>query len=222
MDYFPMFMDLRGERCLVVGGGDVAARKASLLLRAEARVIVVAPELSESMQALGSHPALEHEARAYEEPDLDNVVLVIAATDDREVNARISDDAAAQRLPVNVVDDPELCSFIVPAFVERSSVVVAIGTSGHAPVLARMLRGQIESVLPERYGDLVDLCARLRPDVQSRLPDVHRRRRYWESVLEGEPAELVFRGERDRAEAALREALSLAADGGERVHTGAA
>jgi uroporphyrin-III C-methyltransferase/precorrin-2 dehydrogenase/sirohydrochlorin ferrochelatase len=214
VDYFPIFMDLRGERCLVVGGGEVAARKASLLLRAEARVRVIAPELSEGMRALLSHAALQHEARTYDEADLDNVVLVIAATDDRAVNAQVSSDANALRIPVNVVDDAELCSFIVPALVERSSVVVAIGTAGSAPVLARLLRGRIESMLPERYGDLVELCAELRDHVQTSLPDVNRRRRFWEAALGGGPAELVFRGERAAGETALRAALEDAVRGG--------
>jgi uroporphyrin-III C-methyltransferase/precorrin-2 dehydrogenase/sirohydrochlorin ferrochelatase len=222
VDYFPVFLDLRGERCLVVGGGEVAARKASLLLRAEARVLVVAPELSEGMQALLPHAALSHEPRTYEGSDLENVALVIAATADRAVNAQISSDANTLRVPVNVVDDAELCSFIVPALVERSSVVVAIGTAGNAPVLARLLRGRIESLLPERYGDLVELCARLRDDVQACLPDVNRRRRFWEAVLEGGPAELVFRGESEAGEAALRTALEHAVRDAEQPHRGEA
>jgi uroporphyrin-III C-methyltransferase/precorrin-2 dehydrogenase/sirohydrochlorin ferrochelatase len=192
------------------------------LLRAEARVLVVSPNLSEGMRALLSHAALQYEERHYEESDLDNVALVIAATDDRTVNAQVSSDADALRVPVNVVDDTELCTFIMPAFVERSSVVVAIGTGGNAPVLARLLRGRIESVLPERYGDLVEVCAQLRDDVQARLPDVDRRRRFWETALEGSPAELVFRGEREAGEAAFRAALEHAAGGAEHAHAGEA
>jgi uroporphyrin-III C-methyltransferase / precorrin-2 dehydrogenase / sirohydrochlorin ferrochelatase len=210
VDYFPAFLDVREKRCVVVGGGEVAARKASLLLRARASVRVIAPTLSEGMQALLTQSGLQHEPRDYTRADLDGAVLVIAATNDRVVNARVSSDAQALRLPVNVVDAPELCSFIVPAFVERSSVLVAIGTGGGAPVLARLLRGRIESVLPERYGDLVDLCARLRQEVRARLPDVHARRRFWEDSLEGLPAELVFRGEGAAGETALRAALEHA------------
>jgi uroporphyrin-III C-methyltransferase/precorrin-2 dehydrogenase/sirohydrochlorin ferrochelatase len=208
VDYFPLFMDLRQQHCLVVGGGEVAARKVALLLRAGARVKVVAPRLAPGMRELLGDASLRHEARTYEARDLDDVVLVIAATDDRSVNSAVSSAARALRLPVNVVDDPALCSFIVPAFVERSSVVIAIGTGGSAPVLARLLRGRIEALVPERYGELAELCARLRAEVQLRLPDVNLRRRFWEAVLEGAPAEHVFRGEAAAGELALRDTLA--------------
>jgi uroporphyrin-III C-methyltransferase/precorrin-2 dehydrogenase/sirohydrochlorin ferrochelatase len=207
VDYFPLFMDLHQQRCLVVGGGEVAARKTALLLRAGALVQVVAPTLARGMQALLGDGSLQHQARVYAASDLDDIALVIAATDDRAVNAEVSSAARARHLPVNVVDDPALCSFIVPAFIERSSVIVAIGTGGSAPVLARLLRGRIEAVLPQRYGDLAELCANLRSEVQARLPDVNLRRRFWEETLEGDPAELVFRGELAAAETAVREAL---------------
>jgi uroporphyrin-III C-methyltransferase / precorrin-2 dehydrogenase / sirohydrochlorin ferrochelatase len=208
VDYFPVFMDLRAQPCLVVGGGEVAARKAGLLLRAGARVRVVAPGLDDPMRELLRDPALVHEARDYAARDLADVVLVIAATNLRAVNAEVSRDARALRLPVNVVDDPELCSFIVPALVDRSPVLVAIATGGSAPVLARLLRGKIEALVPTRYGALAALSAQLRAEVQSQLPDVHRRRRFWEQVLEGEPAELLFRGQAAAAERAIRAQLA--------------
>jgi uroporphyrin-III C-methyltransferase/precorrin-2 dehydrogenase/sirohydrochlorin ferrochelatase len=209
VDYFPVFMDLRGQRCVVVGGGEIAARKVHLLVRAGARVSVIAPQLESAVrEQLGD--AVRHEAREYAASDLVDAVLVIAATDRRGVNAQVSRDARVRGLPVNVVDDPELCSVIVPALVDRSPVLVAIGTSGSAPVLARLLRGRLEAQLPAAYGELAQLCAELRAPVQAALPDVARRRRFWEEVLEGEPAELVFRGERAAAAAAIRGKLSEA------------
>jgi len=201
-------MDLRRQRCLVVGGGEVAARKVALLLRAGAFVKVVAPSLAPGMQALLAEATLQHEARTYQADDLDDVALVIAATDDRSVNSAVSSAARGLRLPVNVVDDPALCSFIVPAFVERSSVMIAIGTGGSAPVLARLLRGRIEATVPERYGELAELAARLRAEVQLQLPDVTLRRRFWEEVLEGAVSEAVFRGAAGAAEAMLRSTLA--------------
>jgi uroporphyrin-III C-methyltransferase/precorrin-2 dehydrogenase/sirohydrochlorin ferrochelatase len=211
VDYFPVFMDLRGQRCVVVGGGEVAARKINLLVRAGAQVRVIAPHLElGAREQFGQ--AVSHEAREYTASDLDAAVLVIAATNRRSVNAQVSSDARARGLPVNVVDDPALCSVIVPALVDRSPVLVAIGTGGSAPVLARLLRGRLEAQLPAAYGELAALCAELRACVQAALPEVARRRRFWEEVLEGEAAELVFRGERAAAAAAIRGKLAAMAD----------
>lgn len=212
MDYFPVFMDLRGRRCLVVGAGEVAARKINLLLRARAEVTVVAPRVCESLRVKRESGALAHHARAYEPADLEGAVLVIAATDDREVNRAVSRDAQARQVPVNVVDDPELCSVIVPALVEREPILIAIGTGGSAPVLARLLRGSIEAHVPSAYGELASLSAAVRAEVQARLPDVNARRRFWEDVFEGEIAERVLRGQRAQAEQMLR--AKLAADSG--------
>jgi uroporphyrin-III C-methyltransferase/precorrin-2 dehydrogenase/sirohydrochlorin ferrochelatase len=215
VDYFPCFLDLRQQRCLVVGGGEVARRKVALLLRAGAHVRVVASELGDWVQDFAPNPALQCEQRPYAPADLDDVVLVIAATNQRDVNAQVSAAARARRLPVNVVDDPVLCSFIVPAFVDRAPVLVAVGTGGSVPVLARLLRTQLEVLLPQRYGDLAQLCARLRPEVQRKLPDVTRRRRFWEVALEGAAAERAFSGDILAAEHALRAELDLVASSGE-------
>jgi len=213
VDYFPVFMDLRARRCLVVGGGEVAARKARLLLRAGAHVVVVAPELGESLTALlGS--TLRHEERAYRSSDLDAVALVIAATDDREVNRVVARDASARNVPVNAVDDPELCSVIVPALVDRSPVLIAVGTAGSAPVLARLWRARIEAQVPARLGELAAFSAAWRAQVRAALPDVEARRQFWEQVFEGDIAEQVLNGQRELAGAAL--CALLAAHGGGR------
>jgi uroporphyrin-III C-methyltransferase / precorrin-2 dehydrogenase / sirohydrochlorin ferrochelatase len=220
VDYFPVFMDLRERLCVLIGGGDVAARKAALLLRAGARLRVVAPTLGSALSELiAGAVACEHRARPYEAADLDGAALVVAATERREVNREVSEDAFARSLPINVVDDPELCSVIVPAIIDRSPIVIAVGTGGSAPVLARLLRANIEASVPVEYGALAALSARLRAEVQKQLPDVLSRRRFWEEVFEGEIAELSLRGELQLAEARLRAKLAScaepAADGGE-------
>ncbi|HKU37534.1 MAG TPA: NAD(P)-dependent oxidoreductase [Polyangiales bacterium] len=207
MDYFPLFMHVQGAECLVVGGGEVAARKAATLLRAGALVHVVAPELAQGMQDVLHEASAKHSARGYRTSDLDRVWLVIAATDDRELNARVSRDARERRVPVNVVDDPELCTFIMPAIVDRSPLVVAISSTGASPVLARLARGKLEAALPARYGPLARLCSALRSEVRERLPDLQQRRRFWETALEGTVAELVFAGRDADAEQALRQLL---------------
>ncbi|MET0388029.1 MAG: NAD(P)-dependent oxidoreductase [Polyangiales bacterium] len=222
MDYFPVFMDLRGRRCLVVGGGDAALRKTQLLLRAGAQVTVVAPELSAGLTQLASEDGNTRcvlQVRAYAERDLDAVVLVIAASEDAMIDRAVSVDAQARSIPVNVVDEPGLCSVILPALVDRSPIVIAIGTGGSAPILARNLRGVIESQLPARVGELASFAAAMRGEVRAQLPDVIARRRFWEAVFAGEVAELVLAGSPARAVRVLRS--MLAAHGGAVVRTGA-
>jgi len=208
-------MHLRGRLCVLVGGGEVAARKAALLLRAGARLRVVAPDLSAALLAVadsGETGDIEHLSRAYIETDLEGAALVVAATDDRDVNRAVSEDARGRCIPVNVVDDPELCSVIVPAIIDRSPVLIAVGTGGSAPVLARLLRATIEAHVPAQYGALARLSAAMRGEVQRRLPDVLARRRFWEEVFEGEIAQCALRGETERAQELIKH--SLAAVGG--------
>jgi uroporphyrin-III C-methyltransferase/precorrin-2 dehydrogenase/sirohydrochlorin ferrochelatase len=208
VDYFPLFMQVSGAECLVVGGGEVAARKASMLLRAGAVVHVVSPELSAGMREVLLAEQTRHSARGYESSDLDDVHLVIAATDDRPLNARVSSDARGHRIPVNVVDDPELCTFIMPAIVDRSPLVIAVSSAGASPVLARFARGKIEAAIPAQFGPLAALCNRLRSEVRGQLPDLQSRRRFWETALEGAVAELAFAGRIDEAERELRSLLA--------------
>jgi uroporphyrin-III C-methyltransferase / precorrin-2 dehydrogenase / sirohydrochlorin ferrochelatase len=174
-------------------------------------VHVVAPELSAGMHDVLEGASASHSARGYLAEDLASVVLVVAATDDRPLNARISSDARARRVPVNVVDDPELCTFIVPAIVDRSPLVVAISTGGASPVLARITRGRIEAAVPAQFGALAELCSALRPEVSARLPDLQQRRRFWETVLEGPVAELALAGSSAAAKRELRSSLEAQA-----------
>lgn len=206
-------MQVRDAACLVVGGGEVAARKAAMLLRAGAQLHVVAPELSPGMHDVVLEAATRHSARGYEPGDVAEARLVIAATDDRELNARVSSDARAQRVPVNVVDDPELCTFIMPAIVDRSPLVIAVSSTGASPVLARLARGKIEAAIPAQFGPLAKLCSALRSEVRASLPDVQTRRRFWETALEGVVAELAFAGRIDDAERELRAQLRAATAG---------
>ena len=122
MDFLPIFMNIRGQRCLVVGGGEIAARKAALLQEAGAEIAVVSPELSSSMARQAEQGSVTYREGAFEASDLDGVNLVIAATDDEAVNRQVSELARTRQLPVNVVDNPELCSFIIPSIIDRSPV----------------------------------------------------------------------------------------------------
>jgi len=207
MDYLPVFLDVRRRLCLVVGGGEVAARKASLLARAGARVTVVAPALSEATAALVSEGGARHRARAFRASDLDECHLVIAATDDPAVNIEVSRLAQARALPVNVVDQPALCSFIVPSIVDRSPVIAAVSTGGAAPVLARLIRGRLETLIPAAFGRLAALAGDFRERVKARFAHPAERRRFWERVLDGPVAEMVFAGQEQAARATLETAL---------------
>ena len=207
MQHLPLFADLRGRDCLVVGGGSVAERRALLLIEAGANVHLVAPELSETLAELAADGRVTRHARPYENERLEDYWLVIAATDDRTLNARIAADANAARRLCNVVDDPELCSFVMPAIVDRSPVTIAIGSSGLSPVLTRWIKGLLETLLPERLGVLAALAGRWRERVRVAIPDADERRRFWERVVSGDVAAHAFAGREREAEDALRGGL---------------
>jgi len=207
MDYFPVFLDVKQRTCLLVGGGDIATRKGRLLARAGARLRVVAPDISDELQRLTLDGGGELLQRDYQPGDLDACVLVVAATDDAALNARISADAQTRHLPVNVVDSPALCSFITPAIVDRSPLGVAISSGGTAPVLARLLREKLETLIPAGYGRLAQLASRWRDRVKQTFSG-DARRRFWEKALQGPVAERVFSGQHERADQWMAEALT--------------
>jgi uroporphyrin-III C-methyltransferase/precorrin-2 dehydrogenase/sirohydrochlorin ferrochelatase len=214
MEHFPVFLDLKDRACLVVGGGAVAARKIELLLKAGAKVTVVAPELkSAALVELAASKRLAHVAEPFVPRHVPNHVLVVAATSHRAVNAAVSRVAQDYNIPVNVVDDAQLSSFIVPAIVDRAPVTIAISSDGVAPVLARLIRARIESAIPVSIGRLAALAARLRKLVRRRLPDLARRRRFWETVFEGRIGELAMAGRDREADRLVAEELARAERG---------
>ncbi len=216
MDYLPIFLDIKAKPCIVIGGGEIASRKAALLQNAHASICVISPELGPSLSALKEQNEIEHKAREYCQGDLQGARLVIAATDNSEVNRQISEEAQSRGIPVNVVDQPELCSFIMPSIIDRSPVIAAISTSGASPVLARLIRGRLESLIPSGYGRLAELASSFRDRVKARFTDPTDRRRFWESVLQGGVAERVFSGHHEEANQLMEQALaetSLTTDG---------
>ncbi|HFC54153.1 MAG TPA: uroporphyrinogen-III C-methyltransferase [Gammaproteobacteria bacterium] len=208
MELLPIFLDIRDKPCLVVGGGEVAGRKAGLLLRAGARIRVIAPGLGPTLRSLKRQQAIDHEAREYRKEDLGQATLVVAATDDTELNRRISREAQQSGTPVNVVDQPELSSFIMPSIIDRSPVIAAVSTGGASPVLARLIRARLESLIPAGYGRLAELAGRFRERVKSVIGDPGERRRFWDRILQGGVAERVFSGHMDEAEALLERELA--------------
>ncbi|CAK15036.1 siroheme synthase CysG [Pseudomonas entomophila] len=204
MDYLPLFHKLQGGRALVVGGGEIALRKARLLADAGAALRVVAPEVDGQLAALAREGGGEVLVRGYQSSDLDGCRLVIAATDDPGLNAQVSAHAQARSLPVNVVDAPALCTVIFPAIVDRSPLVVAVSSGGDAPVLARLIRAKLEAWIPSAYGELAGLAARFRDKVKALYPDVNQRRGFWENVFQGPIAERQLAGQGAEAERLLQ------------------
>lgn len=163
MKYYPVFLDIRDKKCVVVGGGDVAARKAKRLIGCGARVVVVSPQLSDELVVLKAENAIEHIADRYHIGHIEGATLVIGATNDEGVNASVSHDARCLKIIVNIVDDPQKCDFILPSIVERGDLVIAVGTGGKSPALARHLREELQSRYGAEYEILLNILGNLRP-----------------------------------------------------------
>ena len=170
MDFLPVSLRLRGARVLLVGGGQIATRKARLLIKAGAQLTVFAPEIGGELAQLLDSTGGTWRQSAYEETALQGVVLVVAATPLREVNEQVYRDATSRHLPVNVVDAPDLCTFIFPSIVERGPLTVAVSSGGNSPVLVRLLRRKIEQMVPAAYGRLALFAGRLRGPVKEAIP----------------------------------------------------
>jgi uroporphyrin-III C-methyltransferase/precorrin-2 dehydrogenase/sirohydrochlorin ferrochelatase len=207
VDYLPIFLNLRDRTALIVGGGDVACAKARLVAEAGARIRVVAPVCSQAMEEAIALRGWDYLPERFEARHLDGAALVIAATDDSDVNVSVHRTGTDRGLPVNVADNPTLCSFILPAIVDRAPVTIAISTGGTSPVFARWVRTLLESTLPAGLAALGDLLARFRTRLKQRFPDPDERRRFVEQQLQGPVRELALAGQGERAEALLEQAL---------------
>lgn len=183
MDYLPIFCRLDNKPVLLVGGGEVAERKARLLLDAGARLTVVAPELDPELAELAANGSIEWLAGEFASEQLAGKWLVVAATDRREVNALVYQSANQARIFANVVDDPKRSSFIMPSIIDRSPLMVAISSGGKAPVLARLLREKLEALLPQHLGAVAAFAGSLRDRVKARFASMGARRRFWERLL---------------------------------------
>ena len=206
MEYLPVFLRLDARPVVVVGGGQVALRKVATLRKAGARVTVVAPRLHAELARQAARGELSHVAEEFSPVHIGGAAAVVAATGDRATNSRVSAAASEQGVPVNVVDDAELSTFIFPAIVDRSPIIVAIGSAGHAPVLARRVREQIEALLPERLGALARFMGAHRKAVQRALGALARRG-FWERVAAGPVATHVMAGKEEQAARALEREL---------------
>lgn len=200
VDYFPVFLKLRDKPVLVVGGGQVAARKARMLANAGAKLTIVTPETNLAMDALLRSHKVTLYRRRFRPTDVDDQWLVVSASNSPAVERAVAAAADQRQIFCNAVDDIDNCSYISPAVVDRSPLVIAISSGGTAPVLARKLRTQIESQLPAALGDLAQLAARWRSRVAATLTTFTARLRFWERVFDGRIAEEVYRGKTQLAD----------------------
>ena len=208
MQYLPIFTRLKNKPVLVVGGGDVALRKCRAFLKAEANVTLVAPDFCQELQSMAEQGEVTLRQQKFIDSDLDNVMLVIAATDNDAVNEQVAAQAEARNLFVNVVDDQPKCGFIFPSIVDRNPITIAISSAGTAPVLARRLREKLETLIPQHIGPLAQLVGSFRDKVKARFNHFSDRRQFWESVFDSSVVSEVQAGNDSRAQALLNEMLS--------------
>jgi precorrin-2 dehydrogenase / sirohydrochlorin ferrochelatase len=199
MQYYPINLDLRNKRCLVVGGGDVAERKVSSLLACGARVKIVTPEATQGLLALAEEGKLELAIRPFAPDDLREVFLVIASTDAAGVNSEISRLAQNAGTLVNVVDDPALCNFIVPATVTRGDLQISVSTGGSSPALAKRIRKDLEARYGVEYGVFAQLLGEIRDTVKAKYTKQSEREAVFNRLIDSGILELIVSGDQEAA-----------------------
>lgn len=204
---FPINLNLRDRKCLVVGGGSVAERKVRGLLQCGADIWVVSPELTEYLQKLAEEDAINVVNRQYTTDDLHGCSLVISAVDDSAVNSRVADDCFERNIPVNVVDDPARCSFTVPSVLRRGSLCVTVSTDGKSPLLARKIRERLEELFGEEYAEFLDLMGEIRSRVLRDVPDRETRRKIFGCLIDSDILKLIKKSMEYEAESEERIAL---------------
>ncbi len=206
---YPILLRLQGRSCAVIGGGAVAHRKVKGLLECGAKVKVVSPELVPALVNMAKAGKIKHIARPYRTGDLKGAFLAIGATDEPETNQRLSAEAVAAGILVNIVDQPPLCTFALPATIRRGPVCIAISTGGASPALARRLRETLEEVIGPEYGQLAALLGRLREQVKRNFPSEAARRRAWNAILDSEVLSLLRQGKTEEAKRRAKACLGL-------------
>ncbi len=207
MDYFPVFLKLKQQNCLVIGAGEIAARKIELLARAGAAITVIADTIGPAVADMQTRHTLIIKHKSFEKKDVNGFRLVVSATNNIDTNKLVAQTATENNIPVNVVDNPALCSFIFPAIIDRSPIVAAVSSGGASPVLARLLRAKIESTIPQGFGHLAQLAEKFRNQVKQHIDQPAQRRIFWEDILQGPIAELVFSGKKQEAEKQLQKRI---------------
>lgn len=207
MKYYPINLDVKGRRCLVVGGGGVGARKVKTLLDCGAEVMVVSPETAPELDTLAAGRAIHLEKRPYRETDLEGCFLVIGATDDEALNRRISRDAELRNMLCNIADFPKACNFILPSVVRRGDLIIAISTSGRSPAFAKTLRREIETRYGPEYGAFLSLMGAIRRKLlaEAHAPEEHKP--LFERIIAGGLLDLIRENRSAEIDALLLEIL---------------
>jgi siroheme synthase-like protein len=213
MDYYPIYLNLQNRLCVVFGGGKVAEGKVDGLLAAAARVRVVSPALTPSLEQLVHDQRVEHLRRAYRPGDLAEAFLAISATDDPAVNEKVWLEANSRNVLVNVVDDTPHCNFIAPAILRQGDLAVAISTGGKAPALAVRLREQIEPLVGPEHARFLELAGSLRERLADKIPSFAERRALWYQLVDSDVLDLLRRGDEAAAQARMTEIMGVAPEG---------
>jgi len=220
MEHLPIFLDINGKRTVVVGGGVIAARKADLLLRAGSDVTIVAPELGDELKLLKETYTFNHKADKLTAEDLNGCVVVFGTAEDDSLNDELCELAANAGILVNVSDKTESCDFIMPAVVDRTPLLVAISSGGTSPLLVRMLKARFETTIPAAYGRLAEFAGSYRDRIKELIPNLTRRRRFWEAMVSGPVAEHLFSNQLEQAELLMGSQLKEAAVAGDKPPVG--
>ncbi|MCG9512034.1 siroheme synthase CysG [Acinetobacter pittii] len=209
MDIFPISLKLQQQHCLIVGGGHIALRKANLLAKAGAVIDIIAPAIEEQLLQLVKTTGGEYFAESFAEKILNTPYrLVIAATNDAQVNKAVFEQCEARNLLVNSVDDIPHCRFMVPAIIDRSPLIISVASNGASPVLSRQLRTQIETIVPHGMGKLAEFSGQWRKQVKERIPNPDERRIFWENLYASPLKEQVFNDNLEVANDLIQQALT--------------
>jgi precorrin-2 dehydrogenase/sirohydrochlorin ferrochelatase len=197
--YYPIYIDIEDRSVVIIGGGNVCARKAETMMKYGARVTIVSPQFTDEMEQWARDGTLALRRKEYEEPDLEGASLVIASTDDPCINARVARDCRRRKIPVNVVDVTHLCEFIVPAIVERGSIQIAVSTGGKSPALARTLKEDLQKFVGPEYDEINQLLGTLRKGAKATLPTDVDRKRFFDSIIAHGVLDMLRAGKRREA-----------------------
>lgn len=197
--YYPIYLDIEARPVLIIGGGEVCARKAETMLKYGAHVTIVSPAFTDEIEQWVAAGRVTARRKLYDVSDLDGAAIVIASTDDPCVNARIARDCRRRKLPVNVVDVTHLCEFIVPAIIETGSIQIAISTGGKSPALARTLKEDLKRAIGDEYAEVNDVLGTLRPGAKKTLPTDVDRKRFFDGILAAGILEMLRGGRRAEA-----------------------
>jgi len=207
--YYPVYIELRNQSCVVVGGGKIAEGKVEGLLAVEARVTLISPELSPRLQELSNQKQITYIPRAYQPGDLTGAFLVICATDQTEINHQVWQEASANRQLVNVVDDTPRCNFIAPSILRKGDLTIAISTSGKAPALAVRLKERFQREIGPEYERFLELAGELREPLAKHIPDFETRKALWYELVDSDILEVLARGDEDSAKEIISQVVGF-------------